>query len=88
MSKNIDNVYIKRRLFNIYYSNLEFSNKDDVNKRVMAIKRELSETDSEYDREKLNERIAKLAGGVAVIKVGAPTETELKNKKLRKKLKV
>ena len=51
--------------------------------RVAAIKRELEATDSDYDREKLNERIAKLAGGVAVIKVGAPTETELKNRKLR-----
>jgi chaperonin GroEL len=51
--------------------------------RVASIKRELDNTDSDYDREKLNERIAKLAGGVAVIKVGAPTETELKNRKLR-----
>jgi chaperonin GroEL len=51
--------------------------------RVAAIKRELEATDSDYDREKLNERIAKLAGGVAVIKVGAPTETELRNRKLR-----
>ncbi|MEB3254630.1 MAG: TCP-1/cpn60 chaperonin family protein, partial [Synechococcus sp.] len=51
--------------------------------RVAAIKRELDATDSDYDREKLNERIAKLAGGVAVIKVGAPTETELNNRKLR-----
>ena len=58
-------------------------NRDAVNARVASIKRELDETDSEYDREKLNERIAKLAGGVAVIKVGAPTETELKNRKLR-----
>nr|MCH9713126.1 chaperonin GroEL [Cyanobacteriota bacterium] len=54
-----------------------------VQERVAAIKRELERTDSEYDREKLQERIAKLAGGVAVIKVGAPTETELKNRKLR-----
>merc|ERR1712188_240881 len=51
--------------------------------RIASIKRELNETDPEYDQEKLNERIAKLAGGVAVIKVGAPTETELKNRKLR-----
>ncbi len=57
--------------------------KDAVMKRVASIKRELEQTESDYDREKLNERIAKLAGGVAVIKVGAPTETELKNKKLR-----
>lgn len=54
-----------------------------VTERVAAIKRELEATDSDYDREKLNERIAKLAGGVAVIKVGAPTETELRNRKLR-----
>ena len=54
-----------------------------VSDRVASIKRELDATDSDYDREKLNERIAKLAGGVAVIKVGAPTETELRNRKLR-----
>jgi len=54
-----------------------------VSDRVAAIKRELYNTDSEYDREKLSERVAKLAGGVAVIKVGAPTETELRNRKLR-----
>ena len=57
--------------------------KQAVSERVAAIKRELEATESDYDREKLNERIAKLAGGVAVIKVGAPTETELKNRKLR-----
>ena len=51
--------------------------------RVASIRRELENTESDYDREKLTERIAKLAGGVAVIKVGAPTETELKNRKLR-----
>ncbi|MDM7936389.1 MAG: chaperonin GroEL [Cyanobium sp. CZS 48M] len=51
--------------------------------RVASIRRELEATESEYDREKLNERLAKLAGGVAVIKVGAPTETELRNRKLR-----
>ena len=54
-----------------------------MSERVGAIRRELEATESEYDREKLQERIAKLAGGVAVIKVGAPTETELKNRKLR-----
>ena len=54
-----------------------------VGERVGAIRRELEATESDYDREKLSERIAKLAGGVAVIKVGAPTETELKNRKLR-----
>ncbi len=57
--------------------------RDAVSARVASIRRELENTDSDYDREKLNERIAKLAGGVAVIKVGAPTETELKNRKLR-----
>jgi len=57
--------------------------KQAVSERVASIKRELEATESDYDREKLNERIAKLAGGVAVIKVGAPTETELKNRKLR-----
>tara|TARA_Y100001968_G_scaffold200565_1_gene184105 strand:- start:68 stop:1798 length:1731 start_codon:yes stop_codon:yes gene_type:complete len=59
------------------------NHKKEVSERVEAIKRELRETDSDYDRDKLNDRIAKLAGGVAVIKVGAPTETELKNRKLR-----
>merc|ERR1711871_1705977 len=52
--------------------------RDAVAERVASIRRELDNTESEYDREKLTERIAKLAGGVAVIKVGAPTETELK----------
>ena len=54
-----------------------------VGDRVAAIRRELEATDSDYDREKRQERIAKLAGGVAGIKVGAPTEAELKNRKLR-----
>jgi chaperonin GroEL len=57
--------------------------KAPVAERVSAIKRELEATDSDYDREKLSERVAKLAGGVAVIRVGAPTETELRNRKLR-----
>ena len=61
----------------------EGSNKADVEKRVAQIRKQLAETDSEYDMEKLQERIAKLAGGVAVIKVGAATETELKERKLR-----
>ncbi len=47
------------------------------------IKRQIEESDSEFDKEKLQERLAKLAGGVAVIKVGAATETELKDRKLR-----
>jgi chaperonin GroEL len=54
-----------------------------IDQRIASIKRELNVTESEYDREKLSERIAKLAGGVAVIRVGAPTETELRNRKLR-----
>lgn len=57
--------------------------KDAVAKRVALIKRQIDETDSEFDREKLQERLAKLAGGVAVIKVGGATETELKDRKLR-----
>ena len=57
--------------------------KADIDARVNQIRKQLAETDSEYDMEKLQERIAKLAGGVAVIKVGAATETELKDRKLR-----
>ncbi|MEA3404028.1 MAG: chaperonin GroEL [Armatimonadota bacterium] len=51
---------------------------EDIDARVAQIRREIDDTDSDYDREKLEERLAKLAGGVAVIKVGAATETELK----------
>jgi len=54
-----------------------------IDARVVQIKSQIEETTSEFDKEKLQERLAKLAGGVAVIKVGAPTETELKEKKLR-----
>ncbi len=54
-----------------------------VQGRIAQIKKQIEETDSDYDREKLQERLAKLAGGVAVIKVGAATETELKEKKHR-----
>jgi chaperonin GroEL len=57
--------------------------KDEIDARVNAIKRELEGTDSDYAKEKLQERLAKLAGGVAVIRVGAATETELKEKKHR-----
>jgi len=57
--------------------------KAEVEKRVAQIKRQIEETDSEFDKEKLQERLAKLSGGVAVIQVGAATETELKDKKLR-----
>jgi chaperonin GroL len=59
------------------------ANKDEIKARIGQIKKELAETDSVYDTEKLSERIAKLAGGVAVIKVGAATETELEDRKLR-----
>jgi chaperonin GroEL len=56
---------------------------DDVKGRVAQIKREIEDTDSDWDREKLQERLAKLSGGVAVVKVGAATEIELKEKKHR-----
>jgi len=56
---------------------------DDITGRVNQIKAEIERSDSDYDREKLQERLAKLAGGVAVIKVGAATEVELKEKKHR-----
>jgi chaperonin GroEL len=55
----------------------------DVKARIAQIKREIEETDSDWDREKLQERLAKLSGGVAVIRVGAATEVELKEKKHR-----
>jgi chaperonin GroEL len=51
--------------------------------RITQIRAQMEETSSDYDREKLQERIAKLAGGVAVIKVGAATEVEMKEKKAR-----
>ena len=57
--------------------------KEDIDARVAAIRNQIDETESEFDIEKLQERLAKLSGGVAVIKVGAATETELKEKKLR-----
>ena len=57
--------------------------KADVDGRVAQIRREIEDTDSDWDREKLQERLAKLAGGVAVVKVGAATEVELKEKKHR-----
>jgi chaperonin GroEL len=55
----------------------------DIQGRVATLRRQVEETTSDYDREKLQERLAKLVGGVAVIKVGAATETELKEKKAR-----
>ena len=54
-----------------------------INDRIESIRKQIEETTSEYDKEKLNERLAKLAGGVAVIRVGAATETEMKEKKYR-----
>ena len=57
--------------------------KADIEARIGAIKKQIEETDSDFDKEKLAERLAKLSGGVAVIKVGAATETELKERKLR-----
>ena len=56
---------------------------DDIKGRINQIKRQIEDTTSDYDREKLQERLAKLSGGVAVIKVGAATETEMKEKKAR-----
>ena len=57
--------------------------KEEIAARVAQIKAQIKETKSDFDREKLQERLAKLAGGVAVIRVGAPTETEMKDKKFR-----
>lgn len=59
------------------------ASKSGVEARVKQIKHQIEESDSEYDKEKLQERLAKLSGGVAVIEVGAATETELKDRKLR-----
>ena len=56
---------------------------DDIKGRIETIRRQIEETTSDYDREKLQERLAKLSGGVAVIKVGAATEVEMKEKKAR-----
>ena len=58
-------------------------NKDEISDRISQIKKQIEDTTSEFDKEKLQERLAKLSGGVAVVKVGAATETELKEKKLR-----
>ncbi len=57
--------------------------KEEISARVQSIKAQIQETTSDYDREKLQERLAKLAGGVAVVQVGAATEVEMKEKKLR-----
>jgi chaperonin GroEL len=58
-------------------------NSDDIKKRINEIKTQIEKTTSDYDREKLQERLAKLSGGVAVIKIGASTEVEMKEKKAR-----
>jgi len=60
-----------------------YGTQEDIEARIAQIRRQLEEADSEYEKEKLQERMAKLAGGVAVIGVGAATETEMKEKKLR-----
>jgi len=60
-----------------------YGSKEDIQARVQAIRVQAEETTSDYDREKMQERVAKLAGGVAVIKVGAATEVEMKEKKAR-----
>jgi chaperonin GroEL len=57
--------------------------KDAIQARIASIKKQIEETTSDFDKEKLQERLAKLAGGVAVIRVGAATETEMKEAKLR-----
>ncbi len=57
--------------------------KDEIKKRIQSIRAQIEETTSDFDREKLQERLAKLSGGVAVIQVGAASETEMKEKKLR-----
>ena len=57
--------------------------KDQIANRVAQIRAQIEETKSDFDREKLQERLAKLAGGVAVVRVGAATETEMKEAKLR-----
>lgn len=60
-----------------------FGNKEAILARINSIKEQIKQEDSDYEKEKLTERLAKLSGGVALIKVGAPTEIELKEKKLR-----
>ena len=58
-------------------------NQKDIESRVKAIRQQIEESTSDYDQEKLQERVAKLAGGVALVKVGAATEVEMKEKKAR-----
>ena len=59
------------------------ADQDEIKKRIASIKAQIEETTSDFDKEKLQERLAKLSGGVAVIQVGAATETEMKEKKLQ-----
>ncbi|NET11474.1 MAG: chaperonin GroEL [Okeania sp. SIO1H6] len=76
----------KARRINITKDNTTIvaeGNEKEVKSRCDQIRRQMEETESSYDKEKLQERLAKLAGGVAVIKVGAATETEMKDRKLR-----
>ncbi len=62
---------------------VEGGSRKDVEARIQQIRRQIEQTDSDYDKEKLQERLAKLAGGVAVISVGAETEADMKQKKAR-----
>ena len=62
---------------------MALANQTDIQARIKQIRAQIEDTTSDYDREKLQERVAKLAGGVAVIKVGAASEIEMKEKKAR-----
>ena len=66
----------------VSYTHLE-GDKAEIEARIAQIKNQIEETTSDFDREKLQERLAKLAGGVAVVRVGAATETEMQEAKLR-----
>ena len=67
----------------LFNKSFAVNNKEEIQARIGQIRAQLEETTSEFDKEKLQERLAKLAGGVAVIRVGAATETEMKEAKLR-----
>jgi len=75
-----DKVVVDKETFTIIGGK---GSEEEIKKRIEQIKRQIEETTSDYDREKLQERLAKLTGGVAIIKVGAPTEADLKEKKYR-----
>jgi len=75
-----DKVVVDKETFTIIGGK---GDEEEIKKRIEQIKRQIEETTSDYDREKLQERLAKLTGGVAIIKVGAPTEADLKEKKYR-----